>query len=140
MRSLVLEEGDGRLFERVYNLAVKLADPPKAKALQAECGGVPRFWQDAFNAMGGDDKVLTSAILQVLQVPFGAYVLTCRRPDKLEITPWLLSDAKRLQETVEKAGREDIDAQTLYSVSRSFSLTADFLTWLQRFSNSSKRG
>lgn len=141
MHTLALDIGDGSLFEQIYLTAMQLTDPVKTGKLSESIpDGATRYWQSAFEEANGSDKALTSAILSTLKMPFGAYTLTLKTEDRLEITPWLYSDKDRIAEIAKRIEGGETDAATLYSVSRTLSLTADFLIWLDKFSNSEKRG
>lgn len=136
MRKLVLREEDGKLFENIYYLAMSIASPKLASALYdrrpPKDDPLNRYWQNAFNGIGGTENVLVSAIVNTLDMPFGAYVLIDRAPDRLTITPWLLSgkvDARQIENDVMA---DDVNCDTLLTYARRFALTADFLAWLDK--------
>ncbi len=136
MRRLTLREGDGKLFEKIYYLALSIADPEKAERLFAERrrseNPLDRYWQNRFNEYGGTDNVLVSAIVNTLDMPFCAYVLTRREPDLLEISPWLLSGKVNGDRMEHEALSDDVTDETLLYYARMFALTADFISWLEK--------
>ena len=138
MRKLVLRQTDDFSLDTMYYAAISIADVAKAEKLYKvyQAGGVPKdFWRQAFLAMHFGENALISAIVNQLQMPFGAYVIERCDEDCIEVAPWMFSSKFDREAFVKGLFSENVTEEYIRSQQRMFELTAAFLYWLDRYGN-----
>lgn len=135
METTLVIRNDGVNFEQMYYQAICLGELKEAERLYAEFSAArtPHFWRDAFQARGLQETVLMSAIVNMLDMPFGSYVFTRLDDEEMHITPWLYGDAEGKRALVSAIEAETADAPALNAYARTLHLTADFLEWLPKY-------
>lgn len=131
--TLILKN-DGKNFEKMYYRAVCMGEMHRAERLYAQYVKAPtsHFWRDAFRETGMQDTIFMSAIINLLDIPFGSYVFKRLDDEVIEIAPWLYEDDDGLNEILGALRAKTSDERELQVYARTIRLTADFLAWLHK--------
>ncbi|MDD3333902.1 MAG: hypothetical protein PHI98_00150 [Eubacteriales bacterium] len=132
--SLILKN-DGKNFEKMYYSAICLGVLSDAERLYAEYRKHPTatFWRDAFVKNEVSETLLMSAIINMLNIPFGSYMFKRRDNEIMEITPWIYGNEKNEEIVLKALDKDTVEIQDLKSLSRMFRVTAAFLEWLNDY-------
>lgn len=134
MNCLVLKRGEDD-FERLFYLAVCLGDSEIAARHYQEYlnAPTPHFWQEVCAKENVSDKIIMSAIINHLNMPFGAYAFARYEEELIEVVPLLYSEKfdGELMET--ELFSKETRAETLRTYAILITQTADFIEWLNRF-------
>lgn len=134
--NLVLINGKNINFESLFQRAISLVDGDAALEMirqQKRAGASPRFWQETYLKGGYQELSLMSAIIFELDMPFGAYVIVRQEQDLIEVVPWLFSSNINRMDVARDIFSGDITSDEFRSYSRTLSLTADYIDWLETF-------
>ena len=134
MNGLILRRGQDD-FERLFYLAICLGDTDIAARHYQEylTSPSPHFWQDLCAKENVSDKIVMSAVINHLDMPFGAYAFARYEEELMEIVPLLYSEKFDGELMVSELFSKETRAQTLRTYALLIGQTADFIEWLDRY-------